>query len=565
MPSEIFYDTFDIEAETLDAVMPDLANGETNHIVSPFPALRKSGRRAILSLRTAVLANEYIHAVIGIDLGGRLLALHDKRTGVDILPLPKSLDLVEGGIRGVEWRHGLEVSLGESPRPTALGPMEHLAREPDDEDSPAELILHEVIAGTGLGLQLTWRLNPGVAELELDVRLLNRTMRPVPGRSGVLVHISRRVGDRVWFDEGRQAGLSLSFAPSTFDVFDDRGAQRRVTVGPLLEAHQLDAYRLQIQPLSGLPSVSSAGRKGAISVGSELVILAHEPIGDAKALLQLDSGQAMEAPARIVPGEPLAFDLTSVPGRVVGVVVRDAAKQDQMRWSESPDGVAESDSAVLETRLAGKRGAAHLKLAHRALAAKNWEEADHHLEEALLFNGDDPLTWWLKAVAQRLGGLAEGDRPELLNAHFLAPLEPALRAEAFLQQNVQSSEPSPLMAPLAKNPEAVMDVACLLIEAGLVEEASRFIDEALRHRELPMLRALLAGLLVAKSAMSVDAANHVAKFEQAEWEPPFPWRTVEEAALRSLVEAFPRSEKLKRAHEFASRFTTEPGSEPSFA
>ena len=100
-----------------------------------------------------------------------------------------------------------------------------------------------------------------------------------------------------------------------------------------------------------------------------------------------------------------------------------------------------------------------------------------------MYNADDPLLWWGKAVALRLAG--EDNEQELLNAHFLAPLEPALRAESFLSQPINpDGAPSPLLASLAENPEEFIEVACLLIDCGLFDQASRWIDEALRHRDL---------------------------------------------------------------------------------
>ena len=119
------------------------------------------------------------------------------------------------------------------------------------------------------------------------------------------------------------------------------------------------------------------------------------------------------------------------------------------------------------TRVVDHRAAAHVALAREHIAAGEFSRAEERLEEALLFNGDDPLAWWLKgAIRRHLGSLEEG--PELPNAHYLAPMEPVLRAEAlFTQPEGESSEPNALILPLADHPDLLAECALRLLEAGL--------------------------------------------------------------------------------------------------
>ena len=91
----------------------------------------------------------------------------------------------------------------------------------------------------------------------------------------------------------------------------------------------------------------------------------------------------------------------------------------------------------------------------------------------------------------------------------------------------------------------MLDIAHLLIEWGLEQEAARFIDEALRHNELPMLLYLQAWLLLKSTRMAVEAA---ALIQRASALPPttlLPWRPLEVQAVEELAEQFPDDTSLK--------------------
>ena len=171
-----------------------------------------------------------------------------------------------------------------------------------------------------------------------------------------------------------------------------------------------------------------------------------------------------------------------------------------------------------------------------ALRAGNWSEAVARLEDSLLYNGEDHLSWWLMALAHRLDGDASADGPELPNAHYLAPLEPALRAEAFLSQPVQvGAETSPILRSLEGDVEAWIDVACLLIDAGLYEQAARWLEEGLRQSEEPRLRYLIAYLCLVAKGMVVEARRHLDIAHSRPSGPPYPWQRTELRAIERLV------------------------------
>jgi hypothetical protein len=173
--------------------------------------------------------------------------------------------------------------------------------------------------------------------------------------------------------------------------------------------------------------------------------------------------------------------------------------------------------------------------------------SDQKLEAALLTNSEDHLGWWLKGLVRRLGSLEdpEEERTEILNAHFLAPREPLLRAEGFLAQSQEmGGEPNPMVGPLAAHPDAALEVIGAYLCLGLYDQATRIGDEILRHGENAMVRYLLAWSLLTGSRMTAEAAEQVAAAGSKPLAPPFPWRPLETRAIKELAERFPEDERL---------------------
>jgi hypothetical protein len=242
------------------------------------------------------------------------------------------------------------------------------------------------------------------------------------------------------------------------------------------------------------------------------------------------------------PVEPVAVALLDARGEVL---LSTASEPSAAPGPPPPAGEIPEGATMEElTASVAHRHVAHLRLGVTALQAQDWQEADARFEMALLYNGDDPLLWWIKGLARRLGEDAEGDdRPELANAHFLSPLEPALRAEAYLAQAPEGREPNPLLRRLM--PEEFVEVACLLIEHGLPDQAHRWIDEALRHVDLAMLRYLMAYILLQGTRMEMEAAGQVEAARRAQM-PPYPSRRLEWEALRVLEARFGSDARIPR-------------------
>jgi hypothetical protein len=133
-------------------------------------------------------------------------------------------------------------------------------------------------------------------------------------------------------------------------------------------------------------------------------------------------------------------------------------------------------------------------------------------------------------------------------------MEPALRGESYLSSPSQIREKTAVVSPLSEFPESLVDIACLLMEFGLLEEASKWIDEALRHADLPILRYLLAYALLQGSRMDVQAAEQLMRARTPEPSPPFPFRTIELEALSFLHEKFPDDSAIRKLLAIANKF-----------
>ena len=549
MPTDVFEEALDLRIGLLESVAP----------ASPYPTLRPLGREETRSFGAVILENAYLRVTILPGLGGRILTIHDKRTATEILQ-PTDLVPTAGGSRGARMGAGLRVLLDEEDRPNDLGPVGHQIEEP-----PEAVWIAESVGGTGLSFHLRIELPDERAELRFVARVLNRTRRPLPYNGGLAFQIGEAEfdGETVYVPE-RRTGFRLR-SDELEDGLYEEGVlvRRRFSEQGILEPRQVDVWHAVLTPFSdfdALPSVS--GDVAASFDATRVQVQAVEPFPRARVLLGLSDGQTLEAPADLYPEHVLVIPLEGLTAAPVALAVQDEGRNDRLRMTVSPPkslpkgapaptGLPDPDVASLDERELRRilfspayRALAHLETGHRFLASGEYAAADEALESALLYNGDDPLNWWTKAMARRLAG-AEEEGPERANAHYLAPLEPVLRAEAFLAQSSnQGKEPNSLVTPLAEKPEALIEVACLLLEIGVRAEASRWIDEALRHRDLPMLRYLLAHSLLSGSRMDAEAAVQVAAAARLPFEPPYPWREIERNALKELSARFPDDSRL---------------------
>ncbi len=559
MPTDVFEESLDLRIGLLEAVAP----------ASPYPLLRPTGQEETRTFAAILLENAYLRVTVLPGLGGRILSIFDKRTSTEILN-PAAPHPRHGGRRGARLvGAGLQLLLDDGDRPNDLGPVDFQIEEP-----PETVWLAEAAGGTGLSFHLRIELPPERAELRLEARILNRTRRPVFYNGALALEMGtvHTDGEVAW-SPARRAGLRLRSDELEHGYFsNNRYTRARFSELALIGPRQTDAWSAVLTPFSGLDGLPEVSDDAAAFLGGAKVqVQSVGPLPGARLLLGLSDGQTLEAPADLYPEHVLDVPLESLPAKPVALIVQDAERTERLRLQpkepayrepyapflpgspapselDAPPVGAQDERGLRRLVFApAPRALAHLELGHRAIARGEYAEADEHLENALLYNGDDPLNWWTKAMVRRLAG-AEDEGPELPNAHYLAPLEPALRAEAFL-----ASPQSGLVAPLADKPELLVEVACLLLEVGARAEASRWIDEALHHRDVAMLRYLHAWSLLDKGRLETEAALHIAAAGRLLLEAPYPWREIEAEALRDLRTRFPNDKRLDEYAELVER------------
>lgn len=577
MSSRAFEEFFDATVPTVEAVPVDLSDpGLPSY---PHQTLKATGRKTDSTFRAVVLENSYLRVTVCPDLGGRIIRLLDKRTGTEILPA-RDMTLTGLGRRGVSLVDGVAFFGDEPHSALSMSQVDYVVHEPDDETGSAAVMTHSLLVGTGLSLQTCVTLPPDSAQVLVEMRVHNRTLLPVDYSCGCCVGLERTVGS-AFYDDERDAGLFFDGA-----FFDDSSAVFCIDDGVLAPRESVE-HRLRIVPFAGLGGFAAGSQDMIANVsGCELRIQSTARFNLSKVFLLTQDSETMETDADL---DPATVFRANLPDGAAAVTVRSPEKAELLNFRLSGDGSkqrpvkgstawrAMRSSAELARRKAPPesieellfadvldlhvraplerhvpgvpvhvRGLAHLIAAKHAAATSDLRSADDSLNEALSTLGDDPLTWWMKAVVQRLLGEADEERPELLNAHYLSPLEPALRAESFLSlDQTMGSEPNPIMKPLVDDPDAMHEVVHLLVEAGLFGEAARLIDEAQRHREHPLLRYMFAWCLLRGTRMVAEASEQVKRAGEAELGAPFPWRPFEVRAVRELAARFPDDFRLK--------------------
>jgi hypothetical protein len=554
MASEVFEDGIELAIGLLEAVAPSSDTVERSY---PLPALRSLDRTEARTFRTIVLENPTLRATILPDLGGRILSLMDKRTETELLPRPRTLVPTPGGRRGLRLPVGIELRLDAEDRPNAMGRVAVAPDLPAEEEDPAGVWIAETGQHQGLAFHLHLSLPPDRSALRVEVRVQNRTFAPLPYRGELVLH-------------GAARALAVAPEGDTFLSVRREGdtlLASRFDGEAWLAPRQVDTWTVHLIPLEG--GALAATPEVALFLDDEhLRAQAVVPMESHKFVLRTADGRSLEAPANLDPAAPLEIQLDGLPAQPVAVALLDPYGREILRgereapvppysgFSRPPavDPLAPLTELRRLTFDPARRGPAYAALGAQSLAKRDFDAADVALEQSLLYNGDDPLAWWALSATRRLRG-DEGERPELLNAHFLAPLEPLLRAESFLGQSpAMGKEPSPLIAPVAEIPEDLVEVACVLIEHGLLDQANRWIDEALRHHDLAMLRYLMADVLLRGTRMEAEAAEHMRAAAGA-LVPPLPWRPVEIQALRNVHARFPNDAAAKRLLDLAERHT----------
>ncbi len=543
----------DLAEDSIELMIELLAAGQPTESSYPFPSLSRSGRLDRRTFHTVVLENPYARATISPELGGRILRLEDKRQGNDCVPFNLTLPLSEGGLRGVYSNAGLQITTGFQHRLNSMGQVSYMPDFNEDEESPSALWWGE-ICGDGLSLNVRYSMPPDAACIEVEVRAFNRSLEPTPYNGGLAV-----MGAWIRTNEGWLLPSGL-FIESDDLGYGEPNGLFRFNRQRYLAPRQLDTWRARIFPHPSLADLRRAN--SSVAVGWDRSVLqmnATTPFPGSKVVVLTDKGATMELPMDLHPEHVSEISLESMPDEIVELVILDAGRAELIRASRLGEAIPADrqpsdqapkmlDSSDLKSGMFSveHRALAHLLQGYEYLKAKEFENAAVAFEQSLLFNAEDHLAWWMKGMAERMAGSNGEERPEILNAHFLAPLEPSLRAESYLASPSRVQEKSPILNPLEEIPESFVEVACLLLEAGLFEETATWIDESLRHHPLPMLHYLLAYGYLATGQMEFQAAEQMQSAVSPDPQPPYPWRKIERQVLATLAERFPADGSLKR-------------------
>lgn len=503
----------------------------------PYPRLKIGAESAETQLRVLVLANDLVRVVLAPALGGRILELTDLRSGTTIFSLPSGSEFVAGGPRGVVLEAGLRVvceGLHD------LAPVDVSVSEEDGYVSVA-------IGGSTppVSWTATLTLFDDRPDLSVEVRAVNRTFHAQTWdrRPSVQGMGEGRDVDGGWVF-GQEIGVAIACDGNAL-------RDQPIEIAPF----QTDRVNFLITPYAAMENVVAVSELGVLSLGKELRLQSSRGVGGARIQFQSSEGEKYQSVCDLEPSEPFvaSLDAEMVAALVVldekGIALRYASSADPLSLEGARQALVKKAPSEYvperEGRDKGTAAAAWVLHGMNLAALGRRREALHPLSEALNLAADHPLIWWMLATLKRVEGTAEGESPELLNAHFLAPFEPLLRAEAFLSAPSILHEPSALVKPLADDPDALVDIACWLADLELVEDLSRWVDEVHRHRPLPMLNYLLADALLRKSRMSVEAGHLVNSVANSPIQPPYPCRDTETAALRRLAASFPGDARLK--------------------
>ncbi len=540
-------ETWDLLTSVLEPIPLD-----TKHSASlaayPDLSFRPVGRDEMKSFLVVHLENEFLKVGVCPSLGGRIVAIFDKRTKLDLLP---RLTKVDPGT-GERWSHGIAIL---PQRGLGLGPVNCQFL---DDDQEVGVRWWQLLPPLGIDVAVELKLMPGSARLLASITVHNRSLecRNVP------------------------LGINLGsiLAEETALFVSPSGKLRDLTLLP----GQVQQHLIEFSPVSGFEPNLGSGRTGGVGIeGENLTLQVAEPFLGHKLLLHTRDGQTLESPVDLYPEHLKVFDLGSLAAQVDVVALQSPAGETRFQFpdpqSSTPhrpvtvnldevSGAFTNDLHDLSKSMepyfatAGFESASRVGQARRAISVEDWSRADELLEAALGHNAFDPLIWWLKAAVKREGGLSpEGEATERLNAHYLAPEEPVLRAEAFLNLGMNlGSEPSPLMKPLAEDLSLGNEVICRYLEAALTRSAIRLIDELLRHRENPTLRYLAAAQMLRRSGMEASAAEHVVIAGKQPLEPPFPTQPIERDAVTLLAAKFPDDARLASLNSLLQAVETRP-------
>ncbi|MBS1706611.1 MAG: DUF5107 domain-containing protein [Armatimonadetes bacterium] len=537
----------------------------------PLPRLETTGQNQMLHLDTLRMSNAFWQVDVVPELGGRILSIQHVPTGQFVVAPPKQLAIAQGGTRGLWTPSGIQPFFDTFPGMVSMAPAEVSVRE--EAEGPTVLIF-QLAPGSQLAAHFSIHLPDNSPWLEISCAIVNRGMVSQSGRSGIGfghgLGARQLCGNVWWIGTGEETGIAVV---SDSDSFEDVCPIPAACVADYISGSpNLFPRHSQNWTVRLVPTVKIAPTGGSSSALLEVGdgharVWALSPIADAELFIETEKMGTLKAAVSAAKGALWSSEIPAQAGKIIQSGLRgsegDWIVQEAAEIPAHPTPLGPMQSArehllrsefPLDWAFAGKelglRAAALVRRASEACSRRDWESARSALHLAAETNAEDPLLWWHLAAIARHEGIDNADF--LTNAHYLAPLDPLLRAEAFLAQSPEmSADPVEFVAPVANDPELAREVADNLICAGLVEDAVRWMDECLRHRTHPMLHYLLAWLHHSTTQMEFEAANHVKKASESPVELAVPWRRIERQAIADLQKRYPQDQRLGELANFA--------------
>ena len=561
-----------IETRTIDLdgnrIHPIPHSSTTISTCYPYPSLDRADDRGTQSVSLIRMETEWAIVDVAPGLGGRVWGWFDRLQQCHILPNATELHLVPEGARGLDLHQGLEWLFG----PGSLADCVVSHRELDTGE--VEVVLMSQCARTGIMIHAAFHMDPHDTALQITLRAANRTAFCQPISWGIRAHVPglTKTGTAAYAPE-RGTGLFLEGPCEQLEV-DAGGATwwfwKNGSEGEWLLPYEARSWSGRLVPIAG--PVTFASDNWIAEVGERLILRATRRQEPAQVLIQTKDGETFSAMHSGDPGVPLNAGLAGALASPVSIRVGDVdllasmpppsgALADpvlqtlvdaQQTWGQEPtrasayfEGLEKgsmADSALNQTAL---RGPALVRRVAGLIHAQSHDEALVLLDDALGFGAENSLLWWLKAALER--NLGAEDSGAILNGPFLAPLDPLFRAEAFLRQGLElGKDPSPLLAPIAQDYHAMVEVAEHYLDFGLIPDAVRWMDECLRHAPVALIHDLLAYAHVQWSGLEFEANQHLEAANRLGLVPPFAHRHVSRRAIRLLHARFPDQPRLQQ-------------------
>jgi|GEM_PF-5895628 len=404
----------------------------------------------------------------------------------------------------------------------------------NESGSQVQLKIFQFDSATQFSSQIAITLGSDSACLKVEWRWLNRGSLPIQGRLGVSTSrfLPLHPGSECLFDPEMESGIYF---------FENSGGMKATEQGceldPSVKWIPPRVYWVESVKIAGFTGIGTPKAWSETAILAETTdsyrMIVNSQLFGSKVVVQVN-GKALEASYDLYPESPVTWTKYSFEGEVAGFVLLDSDGKERLRYQK--DAVLDAKQckvcpelcpcieSYLEIALLDEKEleiwalsptwrsmVAHEQTA-RALRRGDFESACLYSEQHLLYNGDDPMAWWERAVALRHAGNLEDDAPELANLHFLSPLDYLLRAESFLRTPISKLPvASHLISALKDCPDMLLEAGRAYIRLNLIGDAVRWLGEAVQVCQLAEAHLLLAFCYWKGSRMDAQSVEHFQK------------------------------------------------------